>query len=791
MESLKKCMHCTACEKICPKKAIKLINNDIGMNAKIIDENKCNNCNLCNKICPLNCNYERNNHVKLIAGFCNNESDRKKASSGGLFYCIASEVIKERGAVYGACFDDGFNVIHQRVTTLNNLKKMRGSKYVQSNLGNSYINVKKDLSEDLYVLFSGTPCQIAGLKKFLGKDYNKLLTVDIVCHGVPSADIWNKYIVELEKKHKSKVINVEFRNKKQGWQNPQMVIKFENNEKISSNVYDNPFGQAFLKNMILQETCYDCNFNCFRNQSDITLGDFWNYKAAFLTGDFSKGLSLIFLNTDKGLEMFEKTRSNLQTFENINMKNAILGNYPIIHPPIPHYNRGKALNDLANKKNVSEVLSKWLDERQGLSKDEKGVAILNFSFENYNYGANLVAYSLSETIKKLGYNPYVIDYEIYNKLNPIERFKTYSFFQFRSKYLNLTPTMTSSEKAKILNNYFDNFIVGSDQVWRKLIVRNHLYTYFLDFVKSSKNIIAYAASFGTDKFEGDENEINSCQFLLNKFNAISVREKDGVDICENTFDVKPELTLDPTLLLTSDDYCKLIEDDSKEESYIALYFIQDHENQMINNPELARLFPNKKVKNIKGAFTEMPYGKEFIYNDFSNWIKGIKNSDFVITDSYHGVIFSIIFKKQFICLGRKSTSLSRFNSLFDMLKGNTEKRNYRELEEIDNVRKLPKLNYTEIYQNLENKRYQSVKFLKRSLKNKNDNNVKYINALELERERLMFELQMEREKSSAEVKMLNKSLNDMHNELDMIFKSKSWTITKPLRKVVSLVKNNK
>ncbi|MGI6325033.1 MAG: Coenzyme F420 hydrogenase/dehydrogenase, beta subunit C-terminal domain [Bacilli bacterium] len=417
----KKCMSCTACKYMCPQGAIKIKNNSSGMNVRVIDKAKCNNCSLCDKNCPLNHNYPINIEVKAMAGFCKNEKDRKKASSGGLFYYLAKDIIKKNGVVYGACFDKNFDVVHMRATTLSEVKKMRGSKYVQSDLGDSLIKVREDLNQGRYVLFSGTPCQIAGLKSFLAKDYEKLITIDIVCHGAPSADIWRKYINELEIEYKSKIVNIQFRNKKLGWQNPQMVIEFENKEKISSAVYNNIFGQAFLRNMILQETCYVCNFNCFRNQSDITLGDFWGYEKEINNVDFSNGLSLILLNTDRGNKYINEIKLDIQFFENINIRNAILGNYPFIHSSIPHYNRAKVLKELAIKKNnVSTIIMNNLDEMNGLKKTKKGVAILNFSFENYNYGANLVAYSLSEIVKKLEY----IRRFTKNKINKIEVNKT-------------------------------------------------------------------------------------------------------------------------------------------------------------------------------------------------------------------------------------------------------------------------------------------------------------------------------------------------------------------------------
>lgn len=774
MEEQKNCMKCTACEYKCPKNAIKLNHNN-----RIIDKKLCNNCNLCNKVCPLNHDYPINTNINFVAAYVKDDKNRKKSSSGGIFYAIAKKIIEKKGAVYGACFDKDFNVIHKRATTLKDVEQMRGSKYVQSDLKNSFLYIKQDLENDMFVLFSGTPCQVAGLKSYLGKKYDRLLTIDIVCHGTPTADIWEKYIKEQEKKHNSKVKNVEFRSKKISWQNPQMIIEFENNNKISSAIYDNTYGQAFLRNMILQESCYECNFNCFRNQSDITLGDFWGYNLELKKEDVSKGLSVLFLNTINGMSFFNSIRNDLKVFENINMKNAILGNYPIIHPSIPHYNRKNVIEKLKSKSNVSETLDFYLNEYNGLIKNNKNVAILNFSFENYNFGANLLAYALSEIVKRLGYIPYTIDYNIYDQLDSIERFKTFNFVKFRENHLQLTPSFSNSKELSILNDYFDNFIVGSDQVWRKTITRHHLYTYFFDFVKSSKNIIAYAASFGTNSFEGNEFETNRCKLLLNKFNSISVREKEGVDICKNCFDVESTLTIDPTLLLTSEDYCKIIENDEINSPYIALYFIKDHENKFINNPELNRLFPNRNIVNIKGKTKKMPHGEEFVYNSVSEWLKGVKNCDFLITDSYHGVLFAIIFKKQFICLGKESVALSRFNTIFSLLKGNSEKRNYNSLNEIDDINQLSILDYKEIHENLKHLRLQSIQYIEENLKTRKKSNVQYIDLIETENNLLI-----------EEIKKSNDLLEQKTTELNRILNSKSWKYTKLIRKLIKKIRRN-
>ena len=799
------CSKCTACINSCPTGAITL--KDDGLFKKtVIDEKKCTKCGLCKKICPYNREYTTNT-VKYYVGRVSLKSNIKKSSSGGIFGQLARVFLNEGSIVYGAAFTEKFAVEHIRIDNINDLEKILKSKYVLSNLNNIFQKVKEDLINNKKVLFSGTPCQIAGLKSYLQKDYQNLYTIDIVCHGCSSPVIWKKYKEELEKQYNSKMVAVDFRYFSEKDPTKNFYVKFANGKTYREVLYKDSYGKAFLTNMIFDDNCYSCKFCGFKNVSDITLGDAHGYK----NEEYQYKNSLIIVNNSKGEKLFNKIKDSLILFDDYSVESLVLNNYPIMHPPIKHYNSGKVN---INAKSISQELTNKCDNIV-FDCEKNAVGILNFHYENYNYGANLVAYSLSEVAKKCGYTPVVIDFDPFADLDPITRARTFKLYEFRQKYLNMTPRYRDKDELFQLNKCLDRFIVGSDQVWRKVITQTNLKTYFLDFVNDDKIKIAYAASFGKGEFEGNEEETIECSELLNEFDAISVRENDGVDVCRNYFNVNATVTLDPTLLLTSAEYEKII-DEEYEKLDVAVYFVMDHENKITEDDNFKRLFKNKKIENIKGYYEESPTSKQFIFNSISKWLDGIRKCEYLVTDSFHGVVFGIIFRKKIICIGKNSAALSRFESLFTNLQGGLEKINYSTLSEVDNIDYTP--NYDEINENLKKLQKASIDFLKNGLNNKKkrksiytnnlrkilNNYQKYkqeVEQLKIEADNLKVQidnLQIENERQKLilndnenYINNLNQTLTQISQNYNDVVNSKSWRYTRILRSIVRRLKVRK
>lgn len=325
------CTGCRACEQICPSGAIKMKEDDEGFIIPKVDKTKCTNCGLCVKICPqLNILNIKNTNQQVIAAKSKNDEIRAKSSSGGIFSILANYVIENGGIVYGAKFDKDLNLIQKGVYDKKELDALRGSKYIQSDTLNTYKEVKQNLINKKMVLYVGTPCQIAGLKSFIGVEYDNLITIDLICHGVPSQKLFSKYIKWIENKEKSKVLSYEFRNKeKSGW-GLTLKISFSDgkNKYINSNL--DPYYKSFTESKTYRECCYSCKYANTNRVGDITIGDFWGIDKEIPEFYDDKGVSVIIINTNKGKEYFDKIGDNLlinnSTIEQVRKYNNNLNN---------------------------------------------------------------------------------------------------------------------------------------------------------------------------------------------------------------------------------------------------------------------------------------------------------------------------------------------------------------------------------------------------------------------------------------------------------------------------------
>lgn len=313
----KNCCGCAACYNICPNDAIKMEENDEGFKYPIVNKNKCVNCGLCKRVCPVINNYlDKTNEIPTAYAVKNkNKNDVKKSSSGGVFVAIAKKILNNGGIVYGAAYDDNLGVNHIRIDTLNDLSTLQGSKYVQSNTLDIFKNIKEDLDNNKQVLFTGTPCQVMGLKNYLIKNYNNLFTCDLVCHGVPSQKLFKKYISYLEKKYNKKIIKYNFRDKcKKGWSLTTKVTFEDNTYKFINSDFD-PYYSNFLNCTTYRQSCYTCKFTSIKRPSDITLADYWGVLSIHKNFYDENGVSLVLINSQKAKELFKSLSEKLDIIE--------------------------------------------------------------------------------------------------------------------------------------------------------------------------------------------------------------------------------------------------------------------------------------------------------------------------------------------------------------------------------------------------------------------------------------------------------------------------------------------
>lgn len=322
------CCGCYACYNSCPKNCIEMEADEEGFAYPRINKEKCVNCGACEHLCP----GETQNKGSFLNAFAVNalsENIRRNSSSGGIFSLLAEWIIEQGGIVFGAIFDKNMRLVHGKAETLDELSRMRGSKYLQSTVGYSYQQAKKELETNRLVYFSGTPCQISGFKAFLKKDYVNLICQDIACMGVPSPALLKKYL-EYEKKRTGFAINkISFRDKSSGWKNYSVKQSFSNGKIKTELAYDNLYMKAFRSKQLLRPSCYSCRVKGIKREADITLADFWGIEHVLPKIDDDKGTSLVLVHTEKGSNIFSKIKTKLH-MELVDVEKAVLYNTALV-----------------------------------------------------------------------------------------------------------------------------------------------------------------------------------------------------------------------------------------------------------------------------------------------------------------------------------------------------------------------------------------------------------------------------------------------------------------------------
>ena len=367
------CCGCTACASICPKGAITMKEDEEGFLYPSIDKSKCVDCGICKKVCPIS-NKQKNKEIKQ-KGYIFQYKDkdiRKESTSGGFFTAIAEYVINNNGIVYGVSLDKDFIAKHERVSKIKDLWKFRNSKYVQSNPNSTFKQVKEDLNNKLLVLYSGTACEIEGLKRYLQKDYDNLITVDVICRSVPSPLLWKKYI---EEKNKNKNIDkVYFREKIYGYKYSNLVMHGKNKIIYNNGIDTDPYLRAFFSNICSRPSCYNCKFKEQFHESDFTIWDCFdvdNYDESF---NDDLGTTRVLINTTNGISIFDKL-SKLHNVKEINVDKLVNNFHQMFNPIKFNSKRNDFFHDL-NSNDVHEVLKKYFPNKIKNKLEKNGRLIL-------------------------------------------------------------------------------------------------------------------------------------------------------------------------------------------------------------------------------------------------------------------------------------------------------------------------------------------------------------------------------------------------------------------------------
>lgn len=317
------CTACAACVSACPKQCITMREDLEGFLQPKIDAKLCIECHRCEKVCPILNPVAIPNDFETKAYAAINKDDevRAQSSSGGVFFPLAQWVINQGGVVFGARWNDKWEVVHDYAEDLAGVKAFMRSKYVQSVVGDTLKQAKSFLEAGRWVLYSGTPCQIGGLKAYLGKEYDKLVTVDLICHGVPSPGVWRSYLKDYV--GNDKILDINFRDKSEGWLGFQFFTTTTTTRRDKQ--MENPYFRGFLLNVYLRNSCYDCRFRQYHRMSDITLADYWGVDEVCPEMHDNKGTSIVFVHTSRGQYLLKDISSNV-TLLSQEKSNALMGN---------------------------------------------------------------------------------------------------------------------------------------------------------------------------------------------------------------------------------------------------------------------------------------------------------------------------------------------------------------------------------------------------------------------------------------------------------------------------------
>lgn len=308
------CCGCSACASICGHQAITMKSDGMGFLYPEVDQSRCVDCGLCNQVCAFNANYDTSNNLPAPEVYAVRHKDMNEIStsrSGAVFIALSDWILEQGGVVYGVGYEGHFRVVHKRATNKEERNEFKGSKYVQSDLKDTFLQIKQDLKKEYKVMFSGTPCQTSGLLsylKLLKQDISQLYVVDLVCHGVPSPYVWRDYLKYIEKKYHGKVVSFNFRDKSQlGWAAHKESFKLEN-KYVCISTYSDLFGKCIM----FRHSCGVCHFANLKRPSDFTIGDFWGWEKVdqYINAD-DKGVSLLLVNTEKGRHLFSEIANRI------------------------------------------------------------------------------------------------------------------------------------------------------------------------------------------------------------------------------------------------------------------------------------------------------------------------------------------------------------------------------------------------------------------------------------------------------------------------------------------------
>ena len=653
------CTGCGACLNKCPVGAIKMEYNDEGfLYPKITDG--CVNCGQCLAVCPVQHPVKQHPTPASYAVWAD-DAVRKESSSGGMFTLLSKYVLDKKGAVCGAVFAPDFQTVyHGWAENMEQLAPLRSSKYVQSDTGLAYKKAKEYLDAGRPVLYSGTPCQIAGLYNFLGKDYENLYTADIVCHGANSVTAYQSFINEFAGGKEIEKIN--FRDKYHFEWSTSLAVYFKDGSVKKAVWNDNYWNKGFLDGVINRINCHHCPYACAERVGDISLGDCWQVHRYNKAYDDRKGTSLVLVNSEKGRKLFDIVSQQMKLCQSVPLEEMRKYNGQLNRPPRMGENRKfffSHLPEMGYHKALWYGMGRRFD-----------VGIVGWWFAS-NYGSSLTYYALGTVLEDMGKKTLLIPVAKSDG-HPWEK-EIKQTVDFLGGYFQIGRER-DFDKMHEFNDFCDSFMLGSDQLWAPSYLKSIGYTFFLDFADKDHKKIAFSTSFGHSTFTADKQVCETAGDYLKRFSAISVREKSGIDICRDSFGVEVQQVFDPVFLCPREKYDILTAkvNDPLPRKYLLCYVLdptpeKEAAARRIAEREGLEIITILGMKEYSYAKDKWHTGRIMPKVTSEQFLYYIKNCAFLMTDSHHGTCYGIIYHRQYVALANAARGKTRFETVASAL----------------------------------------------------------------------------------------------------------------------------
>ena len=695
------CIGCCACYNICPTGAIKMGLDEQGFSVCSIDRSICVSCGKCADICPqINPAFD-NDHTPQCYAVRANDSVIGESSFGGALSLLCEKIISNGGFICGPVFDSDLNVIFKLMTDISELKRIKDTRYAPNDIGNIYKEIKEKVESNKPVMFIGNPCQVAGVRNFIGKK-NNLITVDLLCEGLPSKGVYRQYLKEISEG--KKITDIQFRPTAQPL--GTTLIKFnDGSEKIRSN---DLYLSAVSNDLIKYDACEECIYADMPRQGDISIGDLWKTNGLFNDVKLPQNAGCVILNNSAGKILFDESIKNAAYCTDI---------------PLPLLLQDKRLQQTRPQHLARQRLFFMLSRKHSLMKSIEysfawkfDVGITGFWRAN-NYGGILTYYALYKLILNFGLEPLMIEAR-YN-VEPGTVPSSPKILKAKYPYYHVSRYHSSLEDETELNNRVSKFVVGSDQVWnRNLLSQMAIECYAFDFVDPSKKIIAVSSSFGSNHLVGGaEEERERLIKLLQRFSHVSVRENSGVKLCSN-YGIDATRILDPVMLCDEKHYLEMIATSPArfQDNYIFYYTgdVQDLSVEKIaEDIGCGTIKIDRYLDRDASDLSETP---TMNIGTAENWVKCIYDSSFVVSDSFHATALAILFRKPFILFYgdmKLDSGLDRLVTLMETF--NLNDRLFKNADDIRSEDLLKPIDYDRVHSILKKEQERSMEWIRKVL----------------------------------------------------------------------------